>query len=78
MTPGWDSDWWGRDPIEQAVEGVQCDNCNRMFDANDEGCFIGWHRTCGDCCQCAECVEKARAEAGFTKGQRGRPHRQVT
>jgi hypothetical protein len=18
MTPGWDSDWWGRDPIEQA------------------------------------------------------------
>jgi hypothetical protein len=20
MTPGWDSDWWGRDPIEQAGE----------------------------------------------------------
>jgi hypothetical protein len=20
MTPGWDNDWWGRDPIEQAGE----------------------------------------------------------
>lgn len=56
--------------IDDAANGdpahfVQCDNCQKMFDPDEDDCFIGWHRVYGDCCQCAECVEKARAEAGF-------------
>lgn len=43
-------------------EAVQCDNCGRMFDPEDEDCFIGWHSSYGDCCQCGECRQKVWAE----------------
>ena len=53
--------------IEQAAGAiVQCDNCGKMFDPEDEGCFIGYHRSFGDCCQCAECVHVARANFPFS------------
>lgn len=41
------------------VEPVQCDNCCAMFDPEEEGCFIGWHSSYGDCCQCAKCCDNA-------------------
>ena len=35
---------------------VQCDNCGKMFDPDeDEDSFIGWHSSYGDCCQCGKC-----------------------
>lgn len=50
-------DGTGGEVIEtQPVELVQCDNCLQMFHPEDEGCFIGYHRSYGDCCQCADCV----------------------
>lgn len=53
------------DPEPDPIELYQCDNCQIMFDPDEDGCFIGWHKSYGDCCQCSECVQKARAEAGF-------------
>lgn len=53
-------------PKEPPRRMAQCDNCLKMFDRDeDEDCFIGWHRSFGDCCQCGECIRKARADAGF-------------
>lgn len=51
-------EWKTTEPDNQ--DGVQCDNCQRMFDPEEEGCFIGSHHSFGDCCQCARCVEQAR------------------
>jgi NAD-dependent SIR2 family protein deacetylase len=46
---------------------VQCDNCQHMFDPDeDEDCFIGNHRSFGDCCQCGECVRAAKANFPFS------------
>jgi hypothetical protein len=43
MTPGWDSDWWGRDPIEQAGEDprlyVETDSGERGQAMKDEISF---------------------------------------
>lgn len=48
-------------------EPVQCDNCQRMFDPEeDEDHFIGWHSSFGDCCQCGECIRAARANFPFS------------
>lgn len=53
-------------PGNDMANAVQCDNCKKMFDPEeDQDCLIGFHPSFGDCCQCGECVEKARAEVGF-------------
>lgn len=53
-------------PGNDLSRAVQCDNCLKMFDPDDEGCFIGFHRSFGDCCQCAECVHGAHAQHPFS------------
>lgn len=54
------------DAAPQSREPVQCDNCGKMFDPDDEDCFIGWHSSYGDCCQCPECVHAAKANFPFS------------
>lgn len=54
--------------IDEAARGpdVQCDNCGHMFNPDeDDDCFIGWHRSYGDCCQCGECIRAAATNANF-------------
>lgn len=48
------------------ANAVQCDNCGKRFDPDEEGCFIGFHKSYGDCCQCARCVEAASANFPFS------------
>lgn len=55
------------DDANEMAQAVQCDNCHKMFDPAEEGCFIGFHKSFGDCCQCAECVEVA-TNSPFYKG----------
>jgi hypothetical protein len=50
------------DRAAQNPNAVQCDNCQSMFSPDEEGCFIGYHASYGDCCQCAKCVETARGD----------------
>lgn len=57
--------------IDDAANGdpsrlVQCEECHKMFDPDeDEDCFVGWHRSYGDVCQCGECIQKARRDISF-------------
>lgn len=47
-------------PGYDIANAVQCDNCGEMFDPDDDDCFIGWHGSFGDCCQCPKCIQDAR------------------
>lgn len=53
-------------PGNDTANAVQCDNCGAMFDPDDEDCFVGWHSTYGDCCQCAKCRYSERANFPFS------------
>lgn len=44
------------DDADEMARAVQCDNCQKMFDPDeDEDSLIGWHSSYGDCCQCGKC-----------------------
>lgn len=44
------------DAANDPARAVQCDNCQEMFDPeDDEDAWIGYHPSYGDCCQCGKC-----------------------